>query len=46
MIIDSRVNTGKGTRTGILNAEKSITLFQGFIDLNNDLIAFYNSVLP
>jgi hypothetical protein len=46
LVIDSRVNTGKGTRKAILSSEKKIVLFQGFIDLNNDLIAFYNSVLP
>ncbi len=46
IIIDSRVNTGQGTRSRILTTEDSITLFQGFIDLNNDLITFYNSVLP
>jgi hypothetical protein len=46
LVIQSRVHTAKGTRSMILNTQKTITLFQGFIVLNNDLIAFYNSVLP
>jgi len=46
LVINSRVNTARGTRSGVLTALSKIPLVQGFIDLNNELIAFYTSALP